>query len=270
VSWSCSGDRRGIGVDGCHGFLGETDRAGLVRYANSSTNLTVLLLTVSTSSAHARVPLKHGRHTRVVSCRTIAPGRISCAPLLFCSRIPSPQLARAWPVALHTHTSAESSRAGHWQNTSARTRERAGSIPLGPPGPVTPLPFPSAVTPSGQVYHRRRSCAARRTRAALLLSRPPHKRRELAVPDSTVAPSNSSHPVAAFPSGSPRHNRPSASARAVVCLHQGRAFRCLLLDGLRRPPRAAPLLPCESAHSCRTAALPAPRVTSLHTDPVAA
>jgi hypothetical protein len=57
----------------------------------------------------------------------------------------------------------------------------------------------------------------------------------------------------------------SASARAVICPHQGRAFRRLLLDGLRRPPRAIPLLPCGSACSRRTAAPPAPRVTSLHT-----
>jgi hypothetical protein len=85
---------------------------------------------------------------------------------------------------------------------------------------------------------------------------------------------------------------PSASARAVVCLHQGRAFRyrprqassvlheqltvppdvvrCLLLNGLRRPPHAAPLPPCGSTRSRRAAAPPAPPVTSLHTDPVAA
>jgi hypothetical protein len=41
--------------------------------------------------------------------------------------------------------------------------------------------------------------------------------------------------------------------------------RCLLLNGLRRPPRAAPLLPCGSARSRRIAAPPALRVTSLHT-----
>jgi hypothetical protein len=70
---------------------------------------------------------------------------------------------------------------------------------------------------------------------------------------------------AAFPSGSSRHNRPSTSVRAVVCLHQSRAFRCLLLDGLRRPPRVASLLPCETARNHRTAAPPAPRMTSLHT-----
>jgi hypothetical protein len=39
----------------------------------------------------------------------------------------------------------------------------------------------------------------------------------------------------------------------VICPHQGRAFRCLLLDGLQRPPRTAPLLPCGSARSRRTA-----------------
>jgi hypothetical protein len=39
------GDRREIGVAGCRGLLGRDDRAGLVRYANSSVNLRVLLLT---------------------------------------------------------------------------------------------------------------------------------------------------------------------------------------------------------------------------------
>jgi hypothetical protein len=45
VLWSCSDDRREIGVAGCHGPLGRDDTAGLVRYANSSANLKVLLLT---------------------------------------------------------------------------------------------------------------------------------------------------------------------------------------------------------------------------------
>jgi hypothetical protein len=44
VLWSCSNNRRGIGATGCRGLMGEADRAGLVRYANSSANLRVFLL----------------------------------------------------------------------------------------------------------------------------------------------------------------------------------------------------------------------------------
>jgi hypothetical protein len=58
---------------------------------------------------------------------------ISCALFPFCFHTTGPPLARVWSIALHAHTPAESSRAGHWQNTSARIRKRAGSIPLGPP-----------------------------------------------------------------------------------------------------------------------------------------
>jgi hypothetical protein len=122
---------------------GRTDRAGLVRYADSFANLRVLLLMNQVSSAHARVLLKPGRHTRVASCRTAAPGRISGAPLLLCSGTNGPQPACAWSVALHSHAPAETNRAG------------------------------------------RQSCVARRTRVALLLSRPPHGWRELAVPGCT-------------------------------------------------------------------------------------
>jgi hypothetical protein len=45
VLWSRSGDRRGIGAAGRRGLMGEDDGAGLVRYADSSVNLRVLLLT---------------------------------------------------------------------------------------------------------------------------------------------------------------------------------------------------------------------------------
>jgi hypothetical protein len=45
VLWSCLNDWREIGAAGCRGPLGRDDKAGLVRYANSSTNLRVLLLT---------------------------------------------------------------------------------------------------------------------------------------------------------------------------------------------------------------------------------
>jgi hypothetical protein len=58
------------------------------------------------------VPLKHGWHTRVVSCRIAALGRISGAPLLLCSRTNGPQPACAWSIALLTHVPAETKRAG--------------------------------------------------------------------------------------------------------------------------------------------------------------
>jgi hypothetical protein len=45
VLWSCSGDQQGVGAAGCRGLMGEADRAELVRYADSFTNLRVLLLT---------------------------------------------------------------------------------------------------------------------------------------------------------------------------------------------------------------------------------
>jgi hypothetical protein len=80
VLWSCSDDRRGIGVVGCRGLMGWDDGAGFVCYADSSANLRVFLLTGWTSSAHARVPLKHGRHTRVASCRTAVLGCIEVPP----------------------------------------------------------------------------------------------------------------------------------------------------------------------------------------------
>jgi hypothetical protein len=66
------GDRREIGVAGCRGLLGRDDRAGLVRYTKFSANLKVLLLTGYAFTAHARVPLRHGRHTRAVAPFEIA------------------------------------------------------------------------------------------------------------------------------------------------------------------------------------------------------
>jgi hypothetical protein len=38
-------DQRGVGTAGCRGLMGEADRAGLVRDADSFANLRVLLLT---------------------------------------------------------------------------------------------------------------------------------------------------------------------------------------------------------------------------------
>jgi hypothetical protein len=93
------------------------------------------------------VPLKHGRHTRVASSRIVASGRASCVLFPFCSHTTGPPLARTWPVVLHTHSPAEPSRAGQWQNASARTRERAGSVPLRPPGSTTSLSIPPVATP---------------------------------------------------------------------------------------------------------------------------
>jgi hypothetical protein len=45
VLWSRSDERRGIEAAGRRGLMGEDDGAGLVRYANSSANLRVLLFT---------------------------------------------------------------------------------------------------------------------------------------------------------------------------------------------------------------------------------
>jgi hypothetical protein len=82
---------------------------------------------------------------------------------------------------------------------------------------------------------------------------------------------------AAFLFGSSRNNCSSASARTEACLYQDHTFRCrpcqatsvlheqfavpldfvrgFLLNDLRRPSRAAPLLsPCGSAPSCRATA----------------
>jgi hypothetical protein len=163
--------------------MGLDDGAGLVRYADSAANLRVFLLTGCTSSSHAHAMLKHGRPNTSARTRRNPP-RPDCSGactagilaqpfgrplLLFCFHTNSPKFVCAWSVALHTHAPAETNRAGHWQNTSAHTRERAGSIPLGPPDPITPPPSPSAATLSGPAYHCRRSCAARQTRAALLL-----------------------------------------------------------------------------------------------------
>jgi hypothetical protein len=52
------------------------------------------------SFAHAQVPLKHGRHTRVVFCRIAAPDRIPGMPLLLCSHTNGPQPAYAWSIVL--------------------------------------------------------------------------------------------------------------------------------------------------------------------------
>jgi hypothetical protein len=63
--------------------MGRDDGAGWVRYTDFSVNPRVFLLTDQVSTAHARVLLKHGRHTRVASSRTAAFGHISCALLPF-------------------------------------------------------------------------------------------------------------------------------------------------------------------------------------------
>jgi hypothetical protein len=111
-----------------------------------------------------------------------------------------------------------------------------------------------------------------------------------------LAPPSSSHPIAAFVSGSSRHNRSSTSARTEACLHQDHTFRCrprqvtsifheqfvvppdfvrgFLLNGFRHPSRAAPLLsPCGSTPSRRAVApralssAPAPSPTASSTPP---
>jgi hypothetical protein len=129
--WFCSDDRRGKGVAGCRGPKDKTmEPDGFAMPTPPRTS----------GFSCSRVELPLLTHPWLLTC-----SRVACC------------LARALAYGI------ESSRVGHWQNTSARTRERAGSIPLGPLGSVTPLPSPPAVTPSGLVYHHRRSYAARRT-----------------------------------------------------------------------------------------------------------
>jgi hypothetical protein len=132
--------------------------------------------------------LKHGR-PNVLACIRRNPPCPDCSgactagilaqpfarpPLPFCFHTIGLRLACAWFVALHMHVPAETSRVGHRQNTCVRTRERAGSISLGPLGRATSPSSPSVVTPSGPVYHCHRSCVARQTRVVLLLPQPPH------------------------------------------------------------------------------------------------
>jgi hypothetical protein len=128
--------------------------------------------------------------------------------------------------------------------------------------------------PSGPAYHRRRSCAARRTRAALLLPRPPHGWRELAVPSCTVAPSSSSHPAATFASqlllpGSPRHNRPSASARTEACPHWGLPSAAARTRSPPCPVLATSRFSTSSSQCCLTscAAFPSTASDVLHARP---
>jgi hypothetical protein len=45
----------------------QDDGAEWVGYAKSSANLKILLLTGSAFTAHARVPLRHSRHTHAVA-----------------------------------------------------------------------------------------------------------------------------------------------------------------------------------------------------------
>jgi hypothetical protein len=113
---------------------------------------------------------------RVASCRTAALGHISGAPLLLRSHSNGPQPACAWSVALHMHSCL-------WKRAESATGRTLSLASAN-----TPVQFCSdlrvlhsaalfhllpAVTPSGPAYHRRRSCAACRIRAALLLPQAP-------------------------------------------------------------------------------------------------
>jgi hypothetical protein len=124
------------------------------------------------------VLLKHGRQNAPARTRR-NPLRPDCScactagtpaqppagpPLPFCFHITSPQPACAWSVAFYAHSPAESSRAGHRQNTPARTCRRASPILPGPPDPATPPSSPSAAMPSAC-----RQAAAKPASAALLL-----------------------------------------------------------------------------------------------------
>jgi hypothetical protein len=55
VLWSCSDDRREIGVAGCRGPLGRDDRVELVRWDNFAANLRVFLLTAKPPAVSSRL-----------------------------------------------------------------------------------------------------------------------------------------------------------------------------------------------------------------------
>jgi hypothetical protein len=204
VLWSCLSDRRGVGDDG----------AGLVRYADSNPNCTILLLTGCASSAHARVLQKYSRHACAATRKAAAPGRSPYAPLPLCSRTTGPQPARAWPVALHTHAPAETNRAG-------RT-----------------LPHALADAPVQFRLNLR----------VLQLRRPLHLLRcHLGRGLPTTGPHPPWPPAGPAPrvGTAPRHIRPSASARAEVRPHRGRALhdcprQATFAACARPPPRSAP------------------------------
>jgi hypothetical protein len=245
--------------------------------------------------------LKHGRPNTSARTRRNPP-RPDCSgactvgilaqpfarpPFPFCFHTIGHQLACAWSVALHAHTPAESSRASHWQNTSARTRERAGSIPLGPPGPATPPPSPSAVMPSGLTYHRRRSCAARRRPARRCSTRRcPARRRSarccpaqllllLLLPDSRLlrpcrASAPSVHALAACVLGpchacvaaallllARRHARPQLHLRLRANASSGHLFQCRQHRAYRAPAPRAPAPARPSRAAPRRASAPA-------------
>jgi hypothetical protein len=122
------------------------------------------------------------------------------------------------------------------------------------------------------------SCIALQTRVALLLLRPLHGWRELAVPGCTAALSHLLHQVLRIrpPRAVAQHLLPNLPRHVChLCLREGcdlpASGSCLPPPSPRRPPTSpppphtVPLLPCGSACSRCTAAPPVPRMTSLHT-----
>jgi hypothetical protein len=117
------------------------------------------------------VLLKHGRHTRVASCRTAAPGHISGAPLLLCSRTNGPQPACAWSVALHTHAPTETNRAGRQSGVARRTRV-ALLLPR-PPHRWRKLVVPGCTAALSHLVHQALRIRPPRAIAQLLLPNSP-------------------------------------------------------------------------------------------------
>jgi hypothetical protein len=109
------------------------------------------------------------------------------------------------------HAPAESSRAGHRQNTSARTRERAGSIPLGPSGPVTPPSLPPTATP----FACRQNCLCCSSAPLCALLR--HARPLFATPPDAGPALRSNLVVSQVPPRPPSLNYRRARPRCPLC-----------------------------------------------------
>jgi hypothetical protein len=172
------------------------------------------------------VLLKHGRHTRVASCRTAAPGRISCAPLPLCSA----------PLALNLLAR------GLLPCTRTRLRNRVEPA-TGPAPRIEPAPRCSC--PDLRMGEGSSPCLA----APWLL-----RARRAQPPPSLRSFSFRAHCAITAPSTSPR---------AGVYLQQGRALRgrpCRWNERDTRttppPPSVFPYLPC-----AWTAAPPPPCAT---------
>jgi hypothetical protein len=83
-------DQRGVGTVGRRGPWDETMEPDWFAKPIPPRTSGFFLLTGQAFTAHARVLQKHGRHTRVASCRIAALGCISCAvPILLSHHWPS-------------------------------------------------------------------------------------------------------------------------------------------------------------------------------------